>query len=84
MSWRGEYLLETPQCLKQFIQELIGTELISEEQKLRMSSNEDQQTDTNLISDPAMEMDMRHIEVRFQRFRTSTEKYMKAHTALPK
>jgi hypothetical protein len=66
MSWRGESLLETPQCLKQFIQELIGAELISEEQKLRMSSSKDLQTVTNLISDPAMEMDMRHMEVLFR------------------
>lgn len=55
-------MLETPKYLKLFIQELISTELISEEEKLRMSSR-DLREETSLFADPALEMDVRHLEV---------------------
>ncbi|CAB3366705.1 Hypothetical predicted protein [Cloeon dipterum] len=64
MSWWNESRLdESPENLRQFIKDLINTELISEQQKIKMHTEGNGNT-TVAINDPVLEMDFRHKEAK--------------------
>ncbi|XP_065335211.1 calponin homology domain-containing protein DDB_G0272472-like [Cloeon dipterum] len=63
MSWWNESRLESPENLRQFIKDLINTELISEQQKIKIHTEGNGNT-TIAINDPVLEMDFRHKEAK--------------------